>query len=551
VKIGKSNNSNYAEDNEFLILRKKGGKMLTRLLKKKRYFRNIYKNQKGITGLETAIILIAFVVVAAVFAYTVLSAGLFSTQKSQEAVYSGLKETQNTIDLKGAVTANGYAMLNNCDYTGWTPSSNVTMTRETSTKWEGSGALSAVIDSAATANETLIHHGMTDTAFTAGDTVAFWLKADAALDGNITFALATSNDLQGTAVETHVISTGGGTNWQKHEFDLSGEINPTHFGIYLSTDAEGTFILDNVMFIDIASQNGISLVLDNCDYPDGWTNSNNAVARDTADANKVEGTGALAVTVAGTEGSGDELVHHLMEAKEFSDGDVITFWAKASVAMSDVEFGIATDADISANSTQNTVSQTIELTTDWQKYSMTLSGSDDTTAAYYGLYLSGASTAGSIYLDDIEIDNAGLNNNNDPMNSFGNEIHFTVSLANAGDGVDFTSTIDSNGDGLLSDESSPAHKVIVYYNDEYQALTDLAWTAEPVGKDDGDSILDSGEKFQVTVDLTYVNQNSGVWSTSKIGNNQTFTIEVKPPTGAVLTIERTMPPKVLAVNNLN
>ena len=66
--------------------------MLRKLLKQKRYFKNIYTSQKGITGLETAIILIAFVVVAAVFAYTVLSAGLFATQKSQEAVYSGLEK---------------------------------------------------------------------------------------------------------------------------------------------------------------------------------------------------------------------------------------------------------------------------------------------------------------------------------------------------------------------------------------------------------------------------------------------------------------------------
>jgi flagellin FlaB len=63
------------------------------------------RHEKGITGLETAIILIAFVVVAAVFAYTALSAGLFSTQKGQEAVYSGLKEAQSTIELKGTVTA--------------------------------------------------------------------------------------------------------------------------------------------------------------------------------------------------------------------------------------------------------------------------------------------------------------------------------------------------------------------------------------------------------------------------------------------------------------
>ena len=66
-------------------------------------YRKYFKHEKGITGLETAIILIAFVVVAAVFAYTALSAGLFSTQKSQEAVYAGLREAQSTLELRGGV----------------------------------------------------------------------------------------------------------------------------------------------------------------------------------------------------------------------------------------------------------------------------------------------------------------------------------------------------------------------------------------------------------------------------------------------------------------
>ncbi|OGO24189.1 MAG: hypothetical protein A2144_12995, partial [Chloroflexi bacterium RBG_16_50_9] len=67
--------------------------------------RKFINREKGITGLETAIILIAFVVVAAVFAYTALSAGLFATQKSQEAVYSGLKEASSTLELRGSVIA--------------------------------------------------------------------------------------------------------------------------------------------------------------------------------------------------------------------------------------------------------------------------------------------------------------------------------------------------------------------------------------------------------------------------------------------------------------
>jgi len=59
------------------------------------------EDQKGITGIETAIILIAFVIVASVFAYVVLSAGLFSTQKAKEAIHAGLQEAQRTIEVKG------------------------------------------------------------------------------------------------------------------------------------------------------------------------------------------------------------------------------------------------------------------------------------------------------------------------------------------------------------------------------------------------------------------------------------------------------------------
>jgi len=63
------------------------------------------RNQRGITGLETAIVLIAFVMVASVFSYVVLSAGLFSSQKAKEAVHTGLQQTRSSVVLKGNVLA--------------------------------------------------------------------------------------------------------------------------------------------------------------------------------------------------------------------------------------------------------------------------------------------------------------------------------------------------------------------------------------------------------------------------------------------------------------
>jgi flagellin FlaB len=70
-------------------------------------YRTLRRDERGITGLETAIILIAFVVVASVFAYTVLSAGIFSSQKGQEAVYAGLEEARASMTVKGSMFAYG------------------------------------------------------------------------------------------------------------------------------------------------------------------------------------------------------------------------------------------------------------------------------------------------------------------------------------------------------------------------------------------------------------------------------------------------------------
>jgi len=65
--------------------------------------RNLHRNQKGMTGLETAIILIAFVTVASVLAYSVLSAGIFSAERGKESVYRGLESAQSTVEVKGSV----------------------------------------------------------------------------------------------------------------------------------------------------------------------------------------------------------------------------------------------------------------------------------------------------------------------------------------------------------------------------------------------------------------------------------------------------------------
>ncbi|MEN6609736.1 MAG: archaellin/type IV pilin N-terminal domain-containing protein [Methanoregulaceae archaeon] len=61
------------------------------------------RKDDGFTGLEAAIVLIAFVVVAAVFSYVVLGAGFFTTQKSQQVVHSSVSQASSTMELSGPV----------------------------------------------------------------------------------------------------------------------------------------------------------------------------------------------------------------------------------------------------------------------------------------------------------------------------------------------------------------------------------------------------------------------------------------------------------------
>ena len=77
-------------------------------VKQQEQSKSLRKDQRGFTGLEAAIVLTAFVVVAAVFSYVMLNAGFFTTQKSKEVVHTGVTQATSSIELTGSVI--GYSM---------------------------------------------------------------------------------------------------------------------------------------------------------------------------------------------------------------------------------------------------------------------------------------------------------------------------------------------------------------------------------------------------------------------------------------------------------
>jgi flagellin FlaB len=142
------------------------------------------RDERGITGLETAIVLIAFVVVAAVFAFVVLSTGLFSSERGKETIFAGLAKTRGSMELTGSIMATS----NQTKVTAIT--FDLTLT---------AGGASVSLDSAATANKTIIsfHDGQHDVNSVSYTATAITGNSDLVLEAGelmeITLDLTTGN----------------------------------------------------------------------------------------------------------------------------------------------------------------------------------------------------------------------------------------------------------------------------------------------------------------------------------------------------------------------
>jgi flagellin FlaB len=68
------------------------------------------KQNRGIVGIEAAIVLIAFVVIAASLAYVVINMGFYSSQKAKSTIDRGIQEATSALTLDGFIT--GYTDAN-------------------------------------------------------------------------------------------------------------------------------------------------------------------------------------------------------------------------------------------------------------------------------------------------------------------------------------------------------------------------------------------------------------------------------------------------------
>jgi archaellin len=102
--------------------------------------------------------------------------------------------------------------------------------------------------------------------------------------------------------------------------------------------------------------------------------------------------------------------------------------------------------------------------------------------------------------------------------------------------VTFSVTLAAGGDNVNMNVNDVTNRTVISYIDKDVIDPDLEYTVVAI-TGNADLLLQQGELMTVTVDFT--TQVGG--PVFNVGTNQTFILEIKPPTGSYLVIQRTTP----------
>jgi flagellin-like protein len=65
--------------------------------------RRVFRDRRGTVGIETAIIIIAFVIVASAVAYVIINMGYYAAQKSRDTISRGVESVSSSLEFDGSV----------------------------------------------------------------------------------------------------------------------------------------------------------------------------------------------------------------------------------------------------------------------------------------------------------------------------------------------------------------------------------------------------------------------------------------------------------------
>ena len=112
--------------------------------------------------------------------------------------------------------------------------------------------------------------------------------------------------------------------------------------------------------------------------------------------------------------------------------------------------------------------------------------------------------------------------------------------------ITFDLTLAAGGDQVNLNPSDTTNRTVISYQDVDNNVADVTYTTTVI-TGNADSLLEAGELFEINIDMTQT-----ALTAVSVTTNETFTLEVKPPSGSYMVIQRTTPASInKSVINLN
>jgi len=209
---------------------------------------------------------------------------------------------------------------------------------------------------------------------------------------------------------------------------------------------------------------------------------------------------------------------------DLSSIDSISLWVRSTVDTAAGDIEIVVDNTAACGSPLENIDIPALVANTWNLVTLPISDNDDMTAIKcVGLY--------------VVTDNGNQSVNLDEVVAQGQATSILVTITNTleGEPIDVSEPSDSDS----------GHTMILTYTDKNQVVRDVYWTKTFIGNNDGDDLLEAGEKVEIDVRL------GALSNTYPVIGDVKWDIEVRPEDGGTVVIQRIMPDIIDTVMNLN
>ena len=275
---------------------------------------------------------------------------------------------------------------------------------------------------------------------------------------------------------------------------------------------------------DVKADGVVAITLSTVEGAGRWTAGANVTAATEASDYKI-GSAGLKLTTAAAFTTGLLAYEDLSSTVNLSGHFSAAIWVKATSAIDAGVLRLVIDDSAGCGSPEESLNIPALSASSWLRHRINVADASALSAvACVGISATSDPGVITLYVDQIE----------GPPEV--QQVHVAVTNAIPTHGIAFVGTTDADGDGLLSDEATRTHFMVITYMSNETIVRDLTWTTTELGLGDGDITLEAGETFMLSIDLRAVDPIPTARSL--------ITLDIATNDDGAIQLEKIAPPQI-------